>query len=49
MDTVSIVEKILCKSGGRALLIGKSGSGKKIAVKIACHALNIEYDTFYIG
>lgn len=49
IQMIKEVEKILCREGGKALLIGKSGTGKKVITKIICHALNIEVEGFYIG
>ena len=46
--TILELEKIICKKGAKALLIGSSGAGRKLLTRLICHTLNVDFETFSI-
>jgi dynein heavy chain 2 len=46
VELVQIVDKIISRPGGKAILIGSSGSGRKMLTHFACFMLNIDMETF---
>jgi dynein heavy chain 2 len=49
VELIQTMDKILSRPGGKALLIGSSGSGRKMCTQLLSHMLNIEFETFSPG
>lgn len=46
VELIQAVDKIISRPGGKAILIGSSGSGRKMLTHFVCFLLNIEMETF---
>lgn len=49
LGTILRIDKMLSKPGGKAMMIGKSGIGKKSLTKLLCYLANIQFETVFIG
>ena len=49
IELIQTLDKILSRNGGKAILMGSSGSARKLSTHFICHLLNIEFETFSPG
>ena len=49
VELIQTLDKVLSRPGGKAILMGASGSARKLACHFVAHLLNIEFETFSPG
>jgi dynein heavy chain 2 len=45
IELVQCLDKVISRPGGKAMLIGQSGSARKLATHFACFMLNVDFET----